>query len=435
MPGIINNPLAAGTGAIPKFNEEAELPSSTLQPPLVAARVRGLSKIASQPIVGAHVRPNPAHAEILCQPRMLENLELAADRAVPDYGSSGSDHDPSSVSLFAMVHEFIENDGAGEQLGRISDGPGCLTINKQNFKVNGAVEVPQNIQNLAYCKDSIEETLLRDTQSILNSVVAEVRNVCDDGKVATTAHSCLKRMVMTRLQKMGYTAAICKTKWDHLCGTPAGDYEYIDVLVSSGAPSKIPERLLVDIDFQGQFKIARPTEEFTATLQLLPSVFVGRAERLKQIIHLISEATKQSLRDRGLHLPPWRKSGYMKAKWFSSYKRTSNITLGRPCREGGQHCNGLGLAVRGGGLDARYTNALEILYHDVGSKFLNEGGKDVDMCRREKDEITVTMTDWQPPAIAPRFTAPRKHGTIMGLTSLLSHAPASSSSEAFVQAA
>jgi hypothetical protein len=58
-------------------------------------------------------------------------------------------------------------------------------------------------------------------------------------------------------------------------------------------------------------------------VQALPSVFVGRHEQLLWIVNVMSDAVKLSLKKRGMHLPPWRKPEYMRAKWFSSYKRTT----------------------------------------------------------------------------------------------------------------
>lgn len=400
-----------------------ELPFSALQTPVTAARVCGLNMVVSQPTAGPHVRPNqhsrfhPVNVEIICEPRLPENDEFSLERALPDYGSSGSNHDPSSVSLFAMVHEFIENDGAGEQ-GGVRNGSECRSTNEESSYLDGAAQMPSTIQSLAFCKDSMEERLLRDTKLILNSIVTEVGHVCDDGKVPTMAHSCLRRTVMSRLQKMGYVAAVCKTKWDHFCGVPAGEHEYIDVL-PIGGPSKLSERLLVDINFQAEFEIARPTDEYAAIWQLLPPIFVGSAERLKQIIQIMSEAIKQSLHARGLHLPPWRKLPYVKAKWFSSYKRTVNTISNRPCREGVYVGNNPELAVRGDGLDVTGSNTLQLLYHDAGSELVPGDNRDSSMPRKRRDEITVLMTEWQPPAMVPRYVAPHKQGRVTGLTSLL----------------
>lgn len=95
-----------------------------------------------------------------------------------------------------------------------------------------------------------------------------------------------------------------------------GEYEYIDVIING-------ERLLIDIDFRSEFEIARPTKSYKAILQTLPCVFVGTPDRLRRIIGIASEAAKQSLKKKGMHIPPWRKPEYIKAKWLSPHIRAT----------------------------------------------------------------------------------------------------------------
>lgn len=78
------------------------------------------------------------------------------------------------------------------------------------------------------------------------------------------------------------------------------------------------ERLIIDIDFRSEFEIARSTGTFKAILQFLPYIFVGKSDRLCQIVAVVSEAAKQSLKKKGMHVPPWRKAEYMLAKWLSA---------------------------------------------------------------------------------------------------------------------
>ncbi|KAI4304027.1 hypothetical protein MLD38_039591 [Melastoma candidum] len=80
---------------------------------------------------------------------------------------------------------------------------------------------------------------------------------------------------------------------------------------------------MIDIDFRSEFEIARSTSTYKAVLQSLPFVFVGKADRLGQIVAIVSEAARQSLKKKGMHFPPWRKAEYMKAKWLSPYARTT----------------------------------------------------------------------------------------------------------------
>ena len=105
----------------------------------------------------------------------------------------------------------------------------------------------------------------------------------------------------------------------------AGNYEYIDVAINTH------DRLLVDIDFRGQFQIARPTTQYAAALDVISPVYVGRADRLQQLVDLMTDATKRSLQKRSMHLPPWRRAEYMRAKWLSTYDRVTDMSL-LPCR-------------------------------------------------------------------------------------------------------
>ncbi|KAF5188557.1 Translation initiation factor if-2 like, partial [Thalictrum thalictroides] len=61
------------------------------------------------------------------------------------------------------------------------------------------------------------------------------------------------------------------------------DYEYIDVIVED-------DRLIIDIDFRSEFEIARSTKNYRTILQSLPSIFVGKPDRLQQIVSIVSEA-------------------------------------------------------------------------------------------------------------------------------------------------
>ncbi|XVF28743.1 hypothetical protein REPUB_Repub15cG0056500 [Reevesia pubescens] len=93
-----------------------------------------------------------------------------------------------------------------------------------------------------------------------------------------------------------------------------GDYEYIDV-VGEG------ERMLIDVDFRSEFEMARSIGAYKAIVQSLPFIFVGKPNHVDRIVSIVSEAAKQSLKKKGMHLLPWRKAEYMRAKWLSQFAR------------------------------------------------------------------------------------------------------------------
>lgn len=98
-----------------------------------------------------------------------------------------------------------------------------------------------------------------------------------------------------------------------VCEFPGG-YEYIDVMVAENGR---PKRVIVDMEFRCQFELARPTVSYKEMINNLPLIFVGTEEKLSWIIPLLCSAVKKSLKENGLHVPPWRKPAYMKSKWLS----------------------------------------------------------------------------------------------------------------------
>uniref|UniRef100_J3LK96 Uncharacterized protein n=1 Tax=Oryza brachyantha TaxID=4533 RepID=J3LK96_ORYBR len=102
---------------------------------------------------------------------------------------------------------------------------------------------------------------------------------------------------------------------------PKGEHAYLDVLLPPVSDRAERDRILVDVDFRSEFEVARPTKAYRAVLQRLPPVFVGKEDRLRLLVAAAADAARASLKKRGLHLPPWRKPEYMRAKWLSPYDR------------------------------------------------------------------------------------------------------------------
>jgi uncharacterized protein (TIGR01615 family) len=231
------------------------------------------------------------------------------------------------------------------------------------------------LQGLTACTKDSEKILLSEVTEALNAAAVKERNrgaeqeqenQQQDQEEAPDSSSSRRRVIMKHLCAAGYNAAICKSRWDHAGGFPGGDYEYIDVVFSAASStsssSRKSERVLIDIDFRTQFEIARPTMEYNAIVKALPIPFVGGEDRLKQIVNLMSDAVKSSLKKRGMPLPPWRKPEYMHAKWLSSYKRSTNQSSrsGKDLRTTSSDISRI--AIRDRVWDSKYTKEMQIEY-------------------------------------------------------------------------
>ncbi|TMW85728.1 hypothetical protein EJD97_022642 [Solanum chilense] len=226
-------------------------------------------------------------------------------------GSSGSEHsahaaddDIASPSFSDLVFGDLENNAGDETPENDSDseldGSMCDSIDRIEIMPNPVFRS--------------EFDLFRNVIVSCATKGLEVFSCFKSNK------SMLLRNVMAYLRNFGYNAAVCKTKWEKSGGLAAGNYEFIDITKSDSTT-----RYFVDLDFKAEFEIARPTIQYERLLQSLPNIFVGKSEELKQILRAMSDAARRSLKSRGLTFPPWRKHRFMQNKWFSSYRRTTNI--------------------------------------------------------------------------------------------------------------
>lgn len=82
--------------------------------------------------------------------------------------------------------------------------------------------------------------------------------------------------------------------------------------------------MIIELSFRADFEMARASEDYNQLISRLPEFFVGKAERLKALIKILSVATKKCMKDKKMHMGPWRKQKYMQAKWFSTtYERVA----------------------------------------------------------------------------------------------------------------
>ncbi|XP_058103186.1 uncharacterized protein LOC131246794 [Magnolia sinica] len=230
------------------------------------------------------------------------------DHRTTGYASSGSEHEAEdSAFLSDLIHGFLEDDAGAHQPDdpEDSDGgdPGPEPTEMIKGLLNPTVDDPFRL-----------------------SLKAQVTKALDAFSGVVSDGSLLRRAVMGFLRDSGYNAGICKTRWESSGGLTGGSYEFIDAVKWDGATW---QRYLIDVGFAGQFEIARPTERYARLLQALPRVYVGRSEELRQIVRLVSDAARKSIKSRGLHLPPWRKNRYMQAKWLGPYRRTLNPVMGK----------------------------------------------------------------------------------------------------------
>ncbi|CAI7923728.1 unnamed protein product [Closterium sp. NIES-54] len=192
-----------------------------------------------------------------------------------------------------------------------------LYVNQQRTDNSSCSEIERlasMIEPLSCC-ETPEEYAVFD---VVTSAMAHTRTPPAD--VSTSSDS-ERNTVVQQLRSRGYDAAVCYSQWDYSNGVPDGSHEYCDVILHPSSPHRLPERLIVDLDFRAQFQVARPTPQYSYILQLTPVSFVGCPDRLHRLVEILSEAMRLSLHAQGMHVPPWRRHPYLSAKWTAIYSR------------------------------------------------------------------------------------------------------------------
>ncbi|KAF6165669.1 hypothetical protein GIB67_012566 [Kingdonia uniflora] len=222
--------------------------------------------------------------------------------------SSGSEHEGEDESpcLYNLVHGFLE-DSIEDEGQEISLGE--LLTCKPN--ISYAEITTEMIKDLVKPPDN------NNGDSFVLVLHSNVLKAVEIFSFFRTNKPVFLRKVMMYLRDLGVNAGICKTKWETKGGITAGSFEFIDVVQAD-------VRYLVDIDFAGEFEVARPTAQYERLMQMLPRIYIGTSEELKKVLKLMCDAAKMSLKERGLHVPPWRKNRYMQVRWLGQYHRTIN---------------------------------------------------------------------------------------------------------------
>ncbi|CAL0325867.1 unnamed protein product [Lupinus luteus] len=238
--------------------------------------------------------------------RRFERVAAAFDAGMRMCESSGSEYSPqtqtSTHHLSYLVNSFMER--------------GEVELDREDREGDYDDE-DEDVQYMEKSKILLE-ALFDDTSDDFKAK-QKIRRETEIavGLVGSKSSSQFKRNLMSRLRERGFDAGLCKSKWEKNGRFPGGDYEYIDVNVGG-------KRYIIEVSLASEFEIARPTDQYSSLMHVFPAVFVGNVEDLKQIVRLMCSAIKGSMKSIELHIPPWRRNGYMQAKWFSSYKRTTN---------------------------------------------------------------------------------------------------------------
>ncbi|GAV68878.1 DUF506 domain-containing protein [Cephalotus follicularis] len=216
--------------------------------------------------------------------------------------SHESEHD-----LALMVTDFLENGNSG--------GADSWCSSDSD---SGLSDLALLADKISFSKHSVAQ-YESDLLSVVHSLILSIKDAdLHCMKLGPCNISCIRFSLVKLLILSGYDAAVCASKWQGSGKVPGGDHEYIDVVNYNNGSS---DCLIIDIDFQSHFEIARAVDSYDRILNTLPVVYVGSLTRLKQLLQVMVEAARSSLKQNSMPFPPWRSLAYLQAKWHSPYQR------------------------------------------------------------------------------------------------------------------
>ncbi|TYJ17829.1 hypothetical protein E1A91_A09G079900v1 [Gossypium mustelinum] len=250
--------------------------------------------------------------------------------------------DQPDSSLSDMEFGFLEdgddgfffescNGSADEVRGNEMVGLGFGDDDEDEWKGNDGVGV-ENDGNYWESQHQLLEATLRRTSSLESRIrnaakeaLNDVRrhgNVCGCGKsMAESCTVCVMREVCCRLQNAGFNTAFCRSKWRSSAHIPSGEHTFLDVIEES---RKGEVRVIVELNLRAEFEIARASDDYNRLVQRLPQIYVGKVERLNNVIKILCLAAKKCMKEKKMHMGPWRKHSYMQAKWLRFCERNTS---------------------------------------------------------------------------------------------------------------
>ncbi|KAJ3670995.1 hypothetical protein LUZ60_008421 [Juncus effusus] len=137
-----------------------------------------------------------------------------------------------------------------------------------------------------------------------------------------SCRNCTLNQIVQKLHQAGYNSALCKSKWCRSTDVPSGEHSYIDIIMESRSYSKNQIRVIIELNFRAEFEMVRANQQYQNLVNSLPEIFVGKSEKLKNVVKIMCEAAEKCTKENKMHMAPWRKQKYMQSKWMATPERS-----------------------------------------------------------------------------------------------------------------
>lgn len=238
--------------------------------------------------------------------------------------------DQIAISFPDTVFEFLCEDyeGLSPAASIVDDDDDEEGKENQNGNVEDSDDFwetqHQMLQDAIWRTSSLESRIRNITKEVLKEPQRS-GNDCVCGRTFEFGcRKCLMEEVRRRLQGAGFNCAICKSKWRSTPDFPSGEHTFLDVVDTSNPKKEV--RVIIELNFRAEFEMARANDEYNKLIKSLPEIYVGKIERLLGLLKILCAGAKKCMKEKKIHLGPWRKHRYMQAKWLRSCERLTSAS-------------------------------------------------------------------------------------------------------------
>ncbi|XP_074296219.1 uncharacterized protein LOC141623957 [Silene latifolia] len=177
-------------------------------------------------------------------------------------------------------------------------------------------EQEKRLTSILFRTSSTESKVRNATKDGLKKLIGNVDCECRRD-VSDGCPDCLRQGMYNHLCSAGFICLLQKSKWKSCHEIPSGEHTYLEVKEESSR-NKGEMRVIIELNLRAEFEMAKASQEYNKLIKKLPQVYVGKPERLRNIVKILCTAAKICMKDNKMHLAPWRKLKYMQAKWLNN---------------------------------------------------------------------------------------------------------------------
>eukprot|EP01026_Neomeris_dumetosa_P061663 TRINITY_DN58218_c1_g1_i1.p1 TRINITY_DN58218_c1_g1~~TRINITY_DN58218_c1_g1_i1.p1 ORF type:complete len:366 (-),score=29.50 TRINITY_DN58218_c1_g1_i1:255-1352(-) len=182
-------------------------------------------------------------------------------------------------------------------------------------------EGEEEIFDIEECDTREEVVSTCDVENAIKSIISNcgsfthvIREIVQEHREERHKSICTPQCLRSVLENRGYVTR-------HITNQGGGPdlwkrLEHDFVLVTGCEQDSTP--IIVDTEFQNQFQIAKPSQEYKRVFDTIPPVFIGTQQDLSEIVKIVVRAMQASFRENGLNTPPWRSFLSLQSKWSVS---------------------------------------------------------------------------------------------------------------------